>query len=91
MPHNLEADSVRYRIGERQLLADVYLTCATGEIVGLLGRNGCGKSTLLQIIFGIRHTDNKHIRIDGQVYAAPYKVPGQLAYLPQHDFLPHDI
>lgn len=91
MPHNLEADSMRYRIGERQLLADVYLTCATGEIVGLLGRNGCGKSTLLQIIFGTRHTDNKHIRIDGQVYAAPYKVPGQLAYLPQRDFLPHDI
>ncbi|MBF9253296.1 ATP-binding cassette domain-containing protein [Pontibacter sp. 172403-2] len=90
MPHKLEVDSVRYRIGERQLLTDVYLSCATGEIVSLLGRNGCGKSTLLQIIFGTRHTDDKHICIDGNVYQAPYKVPGQLAYLPQHNFLPQD-
>lgn len=91
MAHKLEVDSVRYRIGERQLLTDVYLACETGEIVGLLGRNGCGKSTLLQIIFGTRHTDHKHIRIDGQVCFEPYKIPGQVAYLPQHNFLPKDV
>lgn len=89
--HKLEADSILYNVGDRQLLTDIYLSCETGEIVGLLGRNGCGKSTLLQIIFGTRHTYNKHIRIDKQVYPEPYKHQNLLAYLPQQDFLPKNI
>lgn len=84
-------DSVRYRIGERQLLTDVYLSCETGETVGLLGRNGSGKTTLLQIIFGTRPTVSKHIKINDQVYQAPYQQPDLLTYLPQQGFLPKDI
>ncbi|MFD2246107.1 ATP-binding cassette domain-containing protein [Pontibacter ruber] len=89
--HQLEADSIRYQVGNRQLLTDVYLHCETGEIVGLLGRNGCGKTTLLQIIFGTKATENKHIRIDNQVYPEPYKHQTLMAYLPQQDFLPKNI
>ena len=89
--HKLEADSILFNIGYRQLLADIYLTCQTGEIVGLLGRNGCGKTTLLKIIFGTKIPDHKHIRIDGEVCQAPFRQKGLLAYLPQHDFLPKNI
>ncbi|RDV15137.1 ATP-binding cassette domain-containing protein [Pontibacter diazotrophicus] len=89
--HTLEVDSVLYSFGERKLLSDVYLNCGTGEIVGLLGRNGCGKTTLLKIIFGTKHTDNKHISIDGKVYTKPYLHAGLLAYLPQQGFLPKNI
>ncbi|MBC5773999.1 ATP-binding cassette domain-containing protein [Pontibacter sp. KCTC 32443] len=89
MPENkLEADSIFCSFGHRQLLTDIYVSCKTGEIVGLLGRNGCGKTTLLKIIFGTLSTHNKHIRINGKVYHEPYKSPDLLAYLPQHDFLP---
>jgi ABC-type multidrug transport system ATPase subunit len=89
--HILEADSILYSVGGRQLLTDVYLSCRTGEIVGLLGRNGSGKTTLLRIIFGTLATANKHIRINGQVYQAPYLHQNLLAYLPQHNFLPRNI
>lgn len=89
--HKLEADSILYSVAGRQLLTDIYLSCKTGEIVGLLGRNGSGKSTLLRIIFGTLPTANKHIRLNGVVYQAPYKHHNLLAYLPQHRFLPDNL
>ncbi|WP_162427622.1 ATP-binding cassette domain-containing protein [Pontibacter pudoricolor] len=92
MPENkLEVDSILFNYGHRQLLTNIYLSCKTGEIAGLLGRNGCGKTTLLKIIFGTLPTLNKHIRINGNVYNEPYKSDNLLAYLPQNDFLPHNI
>ncbi len=80
-----------YQVGDRQLLSDIYLSCETGEVVGLLGRNGCGKTTLLQIIFGTKPTVHKHIRMNGQVYPEPYKHQHLIAYLPQQHFLPNNI
>ncbi len=46
MEHGLEVDSVIKKFGEKTVLADVYLHCRPGEIIGLFGRNGTGKSTL---------------------------------------------
>ncbi len=83
----LEIDSVTQSYGNRQVLSDIYLKCQTGDIIGMLGRNGTGKSTLLKILFGSLKGDNKFIRIDGKVYGQPFKVPGLVGYLPQHNFL----
>ncbi|MFI7542023.1 ABC transporter ATP-binding protein [Actinoplanes sp. NPDC049599] len=41
--------------GEAQVLRDVDLTVAEGEIVTLVGRNGAGKTTLLRCVMGL-HT-----------------------------------
>jgi len=91
MKHRLEVDSVLKSYGVKELLTDVYVKCETGDIIGLLGRNGSGKSTLLKIIFGTVRADNSNIRINGRPCPFPYKKKDQIAYLPQHRFLPTDI
>ena len=83
----LEIDSVMQSFDGRSILSDIYLKCETGDIVGMLGRNGSGKSTLLKILFGAIKGDHKFIRIDGEIYDKPFKSPGLVCYLPQHNFL----
>lgn len=89
--HSLEVDSILKRFGQKQLLADIYLKCTTGEVLGILGRNGTGKSTLLQIIFGSLETESKSIRIDGQFCEKPFASGDKIAYLPQGSFLSNNL
>lgn len=87
MEKHLEVDSVIKVFGDRTILADVYLSCVPGDIIGLFGRNGTGKSTLLKIIFGTLKGDRSFVRINGKVQKGAAFRSGLLAYLPQHDFL----
>ena len=52
--------------GGAQVLFDVDLDIADGELVALLGTNGAGKSTLLRAIAGIQHASNGAIFYDGR-------------------------
>jgi ABC-type multidrug transport system ATPase subunit len=87
MNNILEIDSVILNFGEKRILSDIYLKCKTGEVVGILGRNGSGKTTLLRIIFGELETNNKSVRINGQVISETYKSEGLIKFLPQFNFL----
>lgn len=87
----LHVDSVRKQIGNSQILNDVFISCSTGEIVGLLGRNGSGKSTLLKIIFGSLSADNKFVSIDDKKINSLYDNRRLLQYLPQNNYLPNHI
>jgi len=89
--HVLEADSIIATLGGRKILSDVYLRCQSGEVVGILGRNGAGKSTLLQLIFGTLPSEDRSIRIDGQVIQPPHLQGKWIAYLPQDGFLPANM
>jgi len=89
-PLTLKVDSVQLSFGKRSILQDVYLQCSKGEIVGLLGRNGSGKSSLLKIIFGSMDPGYKYVSIDGEYIEKGY-VNHRIAYLPQHNYLPHGI
>ena len=86
--HHLEADSINLQFGGRTILSDVYLKCATGEILGIVGRNGCGKSSLLKIIFGSLQGENQSIRIDNTYIPRLFTRPLTVKYLPQSGLLP---
>src|ERR1700761_1830173 len=89
-PRTLNVDSVELSFDDRKILQDVALQCSQGEIVGLLGRNGSGKSSLLKIIFGSLKPSYRYVSIDDQYIYNGY-ADGSIAYLPQHNYLPHGI
>lgn len=91
MQNKFEADSIRKAFGTKQVLTDIYLSCETGDIIGLLGRNGSGKSTLLKILFGTLYTDYKHISVNGEYLYQPYKKRGVVSFLHQDNFLPKHL
>ena len=86
----LYIDSVAHSYRGDKVLSSVYLSCAIGEVVGLLGRNGSGKSTLLKIIFGNLRPDYMYMRLNGQPIKQAY-LSGQVSYLPQHLFIPQHL
>lgn len=90
MIHKLEADSIQLEFGNRRILGDIYLSCETGKLTGLLGRNGQGKSCLMKIIYGSM-TCEKSVRIDKQSINEAYKRPDLLRYLPQFNFIPKSL
>ncbi|HEX9683072.1 MAG TPA: ABC transporter ATP-binding protein [Acidimicrobiales bacterium] len=88
----LVVDSISVSYGRVQVLADVSLTAARGEIVALLGTNGAGKSTLLRAISGLVAPTDGSIHLAGEaivgnrphqiVAAGVVAVPGGRATFP---------
>jgi len=91
MENLLEIDSVQLRFGERTILNNIYLKSETGKVTGILGRNGCGKSCLLKLIFGEIQTNEKSVRINGNILYKDYRNPKDMKMLPQFNFLPKYI
>lgn len=61
----LKLDGVEAFYGKSHVLHGVNLEVATGEVVGLLGRNGVGKSTTLKTIMGLVLPRRGTITFDG--------------------------
>jgi ABC-type multidrug transport system ATPase subunit len=91
MENLLEIDSVQLRFGERTILNNIYFKSETGKVTGILGRNGCGKSCLLKLIFGEIQTNEKSVRINGDILYKDYRNPKDILMLPQFNFLPKYI
>lgn len=82
----LELNKINAGYGRAQILRDVTLSVAPGEIVCLLGRNGAGKTTTMKAIMGLVPLMSGVIRLNGvDISSLPaHKVPGHgVGYIPQ--------
>ena len=66
----LKVQGLDVSYGDSQILWDVHLQVAPGQVVCLLGRNGVGKTTLLKSIMGLLKPSKGSIAFQGQEIAA---------------------
>jgi len=82
----LEIENLNAGYGKTEVLRDVHLHVAPGEIVGLIGPNGAGKSTILKAVFGLCTVTRGRIRFQGSdILREPTHalLEKGLAYVPQ--------
>jgi len=64
--YTLEITNLHKSFQKKTILKDINITCKTGNVLGVFGRNGTGKSTLLKLIFGILKAEKIEIKINGE-------------------------
>lgn len=62
----LQVRNLDFSYGPVQVLFDVSLEVARGEVLALLGTNGAGKSTLLRAVSGLGFPDRGVVRLNGR-------------------------
>jgi ABC-type multidrug transport system ATPase subunit len=89
---SLTVQGITKSFNGKPVLTEVNLTCNTGELVGIYGRNGTGKSTLFKILFGTLQADTEVVSLNKEPINLSKVIPKkQIAYLNQDDFLPRDL
>ena len=87
MEEILRAEKINKSFGEKQVLSDVTLHLAKGELVSLLGVSGSGKTTLFNVLSGLIPPDSGTVLLDSENVTGK---TGRLSYMMQKDLLlPH--
>ncbi|MFM2106968.1 MAG: hypothetical protein RLZZ513_36, partial [Pseudomonadota bacterium] len=82
----LEVSALNAFYGKAQMLFDVSLEVARGEVVALMGRNGAGKSTTIKSIMGLLPGKRGQVRFMGEdiTSLAPYQIARRgLGFVPE--------
>jgi branched-chain amino acid transport system ATP-binding protein len=82
----LKVEDIHTYYGKSHILDGLSLEVASGEVVGLLGRNGVGKSTTLKAIAGLVHPSAGRVLLEGQpITGLPaYRIARRgIAYVPE--------
>lgn len=82
----IDARSLSFRAGGRDLVREASLELAPGTTTILIGPNGAGKSTLLKLMTGEAKPSGGEIRLDGEALAAipAWRLACQRAVMAQH-------
>ncbi len=82
----LEVEHLNLHYGQSQILFDISLTAAKGEITAVMGNNGVGKTSLLKAIAGRHPASAGQITVDGAMLrgaTAFQAARAGIAYIPQ--------
>ena len=64
-PPAIEVVELRKRYGDREAVAGIDVSVATGEVLAFLGPNGAGKTTTVEILEGLRSRTSGDVRVLG--------------------------
>src|SRR5436309_5346517 len=67
----LTAQNIYKKYRTNQILKDISLTVASGEITAILGPSGAGKSTLLRTLSLLEDPDSGAVIVDGERHSFP--------------------
>lgn len=82
----IHINHVTKRYGKKEVLTDIQLDMAVGEIFGLIGPSGAGKTTLIRIVVGMENTTAGEVEILGDTGMNLSKLE-KIGYMAQSDAL----
>ena len=82
----IAAHNLVWGVRRKAIVADVSLSVAKGETLGLIGPNGSGKSSLLRLLAGLKQPQSGRVEILGQdIFRVPRRaLARQVAFVQQN-------
>lgn len=81
---SIQIEKIGKLFGRTQVLKDISLDIASGEMVALLGPSGSGKTTLLRIIAGLEQHSHGLLRFHGQDVSRIHAKDRHVGFVFQH-------
>lgn len=77
----VDIKNVTKQYGANKVLKDVSMTCETGKLYGLIGRNGSGKTVLLKCVCGLVIPTSGEVSVWGQSVGKDVDFPENIGFI----------